>query len=134
MAAGSESTPAPRFAISRRVGRLLWRLALWLVALCLALALGFTLFAVNALPPLQPWHTVRLHEEFTAYKHADLDFAGYLKQEAKLFDEYRDTVSKWDLNDEAFAHSRFNPDGVMNRLAEGAPFNRTSIFGIGSFL
>ena len=114
-----------RWGIPRRVGRLLWKLALWLVALCLAIALGFTLFAVNALPPLHPWHTVRLHEEFTAIKHADLNFDGYLQQEAKLFEEYRDTVSKWDLRDEAFAHSRFNPAGLMNRLAEGAPYNRT---------
>lgn len=121
----SEPAPAPRVAIPRRVARLLWRAAKWAVALCLAIALGFTLYAVNALPPLQAWHTERLHEEFSAYKHADLDFDGYLKQEAKLFEEYRNTVSKWDLNDEAFAHSRFNPEGVMNRLAEGAPYNRS---------
>jgi alpha-beta hydrolase superfamily lysophospholipase len=121
----SEPPLAPRWVIPRRLGRLLWRLAVWLVALCLAIALGFTLFAVNTLPPLQPWHTVRLHEEFSAYKHADLDFDGYLKQEAKLFEEYRSTVSKWDRQDEAFAHSRFNPAGMMNRLAEGAPYNRT---------
>ena len=125
MTAMSDPDPARRFAITRRVARLLWKLALWLLALCLAIALGFALYAVNALPPLQPWHTVRLHEEFTATKHADLDFAGYLKQEARLFEEYRDTVSKWDVNDVTFAHSRFNPVGLMNRLAEGAPYNRS---------
>ena len=62
--------------------RLLLRLAAGAVALCLAIALGFALYAGNALPPLQPWHTVRLHEQFTAAKHSDLDFDGYLKQEA----------------------------------------------------
>lgn len=125
MTALSDLGPAPRFAITRRATRLLWKLALWLLALCLAIAFGFTLYAVNALPPLQPWHTARLHEEFTAARHADLDFAGYLEQEARLFDEYRDTVAQWDLSDEAFAFSRFNPHGLTNRLAEGAPYNRS---------
>lgn len=117
-------TPTTK-TLPRRVLRLLWRAAGWAAALCLAIAFGFTLYAVGTLPPLEAWHTVRLHEEFTAAKHADLDFDGYLKQEAKLFDEYRATVAGWDRRDEAFVYSRFNPGGAMNRLAEGAPFNRT---------
>ncbi|HQR72637.1 MAG TPA: hypothetical protein PLE54_18700, partial [Burkholderiaceae bacterium] len=45
-----------------------------LLALCLAIALGFTLYAVSALPPLQPWHTERLTGEYTALGQGDLDF------------------------------------------------------------
>ena len=42
------------------------RLATLLGVLALTLALGFTLFAVSALPPLQPWHTELLRNEFDA--------------------------------------------------------------------
>jgi hypothetical protein len=97
----------------------------WLLSISLAIAFGFTLYAVAALPPLQPWHTERLHEEFSARRHADLDFDGYLKREARLFAEFRDTVEKWDATDDAFASSRFNRSGVLNRLVEGAPYNRS---------
>ena len=39
------------------------RLVALMVVLALTLALGFTLFAVSALPPLQPWHTELLRSE-----------------------------------------------------------------------
>ena len=55
--------------------------------MALTLALGFTLFAVSALPPLQPWHTELLRNEFDADRHRELDFAGYQRLEALLFDE-----------------------------------------------
>lgn len=96
-----------------------------LVAVCLAIALGFTLYAVSALPPLQPWHTERLTSEYTALRHGDLDFAGYLRLEGRLFDELSRTVARWDHRDEAFIHSRFNPKGNLNVLADGAPYNRS---------
>ena len=96
-----------------------------LVAICLAIALGFTLYAVSALPPLQPWHTERLTSEYTALRHGDLDFAGYLQLEGRLFDELSRTVARWDRTDEAFAHSRFNPQGTLNVLADGARYNRS---------
>lgn len=96
-----------------------------LLALCLAIALGFTLYAVSALPPLQPWHTERLTGEYTALGQGDLDFAGYLQLEDRLFDEYSRAVARWDRTDEAFVHSRFNPQGTLNRLADGARYNRS---------
>lgn len=117
-----------------------------LVVLALTLALGFTLFAVNALPPLQPWHTELLRNEFDARKHKDLDFAGYQRLESMLFDELRAKTAQWAREgldascpplaavpvadcraeaDEAFRHSRFNHDGWLQQLAEGAPFNRS---------
>jgi alpha-beta hydrolase superfamily lysophospholipase len=109
--------------------RWLWRWLFWLAAaaaaLCAALALGFALYAVLALPPLQAWHQVRLDEEFSAPRDADLDFDGYLAREALLFAELSRTVAGWDRADEAFAQSRFNPDGMPASLADGAPFNRS---------
>jgi alpha-beta hydrolase superfamily lysophospholipase len=130
--------------------RTLWRwgsrLLALLVLLALTLALGFTLFAVNALPPLQPWHTELLRNEFDAGKHKDLDFAGYQRLESQLFDELHAKTAQWARDglapaclpvgevtaadcraeaDEAFRHSRFNQGGRLQRLVEGAPFNRS---------
>jgi alpha-beta hydrolase superfamily lysophospholipase len=109
---------------ARLLARWLWRGLLAVAGLCLAIALGFTLYAVGVLPPLQPWHTERLDEEFLAWKHADLDFEGYLQLEQRLFEELRTKVTTWP-QDEAFLHSRFNPDGVLIRLAAGSPHNRS---------
>jgi acetyl esterase/lipase len=112
--------------------------------------LGFTLFAVSALPPLQPWHTELLRNEFDADKHRDLDFAGYQRLEQRLFDELQAKTAQWardgidpacpkpaqppvpaapedcaSLADEAFRTSRFNSSGWVQRLVAGAPYNRS---------
>jgi alpha-beta hydrolase superfamily lysophospholipase len=122
------------------------RLLAVLLLLLLTLALGFTLYAVSALPPLQPWHTELLHHEFDARKHKDLDFAGYQRLEAQLFDELRTATTQWARDgldptcpplaeqpvadcraeaDEAFRNSRFNHAGWLHRLVDGAPYNRS---------
>ena len=122
------------------------RLLALLVLLALTLALGFTLYAVSALPPLQPWHTELLRNEFDARKHKDLDFAGYQRLEAQLFDELQAKTAQWARDgldpscpplaavpvadcraeaDEAFRNSRFNQGGWLQRLVDGAPFNRS---------
>ena len=111
--------------VATRTGRLLTRIALLLLALCLAVSVGFTLYAVSLLPPLQPWHTERLHEEFNALRHGDLDFDGYLKLETRLFEELRGTMAAWKNRDEIWTYSRFNPASPMMRLVEGAPYNRS---------
>ncbi len=110
---------------SRHALRWATRGVIALVAICLAIALGFTLYAVSSLPRLQPWHTERLHGEFTALKHGHLDFAGYLQLEGELFDELARTVARWNRTDEAFTHSRFYPQGPANVLADGARHNRS---------
>ena len=98
----------------------------WLVGLvCLAIVLGFTLYAVTMLPPLQPWHTERLSGEFSALRHGNLDFAGYRQLEDRLFAEYREKVDGWNQRDEAYLFSRFNPASPVSRLVDDAPFNRT---------
>ncbi len=124
-----------------RVARWAVRLVGWLLSIALAIALGFTLYAVTLLPPLRPWHTQLLKEEFDAQRDAGLDFAGYLQLEARLFGELHAKAQTWErdgldpdctpaprcatLAQEAFAYSRFNPQGPMQLLADGAPFNRS---------
>ena len=78
-----------------RIARWGLRLATWSLSIALALALGFTLYAVTALLPLEPWHTQQLKEEFDAQRHAGLDFEGYLRLEARLFDELRAKAEDW---------------------------------------
>jgi alpha-beta hydrolase superfamily lysophospholipase len=106
------------------MARLGLRLLKWTVLLGVAIVAGFSFFAVGALPDLQPWHTERLSGEFTAARDGKLDFEGYRKLEAGLFDEMRAKIERWD-KDEAFTYSRFNPSSGTSRLVEGAPYNRS---------
>lgn len=118
----------------RRLMRSLGRIVFWIVLLCLTLLTGYTLYALTALPPLQPWHTERLQQEFTASRHADLDFDGYLKREALLFEELAAKQAEWRTEragekgkalDAAWVDSRFNPKSQLMRLVDGAPYNRS---------
>ena len=112
-------------AAARCTTLLAFRLARLALIICLAIALGFTLYAVSALPKLEPWHTERLHEEFNAILHSKFDFNAYLQQEEKLFAEMREEIASWKANNEAYEFSRFNPKSPVNRLVDGAPYNRT---------
>jgi len=130
--------------LTRRVARWAWLLLALLAALALTLALGFTLYAVSVLPPLERWHTELLTGEFDATRHAGLDFAGYQRLEAALFAELRAKTEGWAREgldpacaraaaasdcvsqaDESFRNSRFNESGWLHRLADGAPYNRS---------
>lgn len=108
--------------------RRLIRWARWAVlavaGFCLAVALGFTLYAVGALPALSPWHTTRLDAEYSAVRDAELDFAGYQQLEERLFAELGAAVAGWPRS-EALATSRFAADSAVQRLAAGAPYNRS---------
>ncbi|MGL6110478.1 MAG: alpha/beta hydrolase [Rubrivivax sp.] len=128
-----------------RLWRWLLRLTAGFVAACLTLAMGFTLYALSALPPLQPWHTELLRKEFSAATHDGLDFAGYQKLEAELFDELALKTDAWARDGidascarfgtadascaasarEALTNSRFNRAGWLHRLVDGAPYNRS---------
>jgi alpha-beta hydrolase superfamily lysophospholipase len=111
--------------ILKRFGRLGLRLSALLFTLCLAIVVGFAIYAIGTLPPLQPWHTEILREEFSAQRDGDLDFNGYLKLEDRLFAEMRTKAAGWDTTNEAYIYSRFNPASRINRLVEGAPYNRS---------
>jgi alpha-beta hydrolase superfamily lysophospholipase len=105
----------------------LWgrRLAVTAVALCAAMIIGFAAYAVLAFPPLQPWHTEILTQEFSAERDGGLDFDGYLKLEDRMFAEMRAKTARWDRASEAYVYSRFNPASRTSLLAEGAPYNRS---------
>jgi len=111
--------------VVKRFGKLGLRIAALIVASCVAIMVGFAAYAVSMLPPLQPWHTEILSEEFKAQRDGDLDFNGYLKLENRLFAEMRAKEARWDRTSEAYVYSRFNPASKVNRLVEGAPYNRS---------
>ncbi len=127
-----------------RVLRWALRLAGGLLVLALAIAGGFTLYAVSTLPPLQPWHKQVLREEFSADQHAGLDFAGYQQLEARLFGELDATTAGWARDgldpacarqsassasraacatdaEDGFLYSRFNASGLPNRWSRARP-------------
>jgi len=111
--------------VMKQFGRLGLRLAALLFGLCMAILVGFAVYAVGTLPPLQPWHTEILTEEFSAERDGDLDFDGYLKLEDRLFAEMRAKAASWDRASEAYIYSRFNPTSRVNQLVAGAPHNRS---------
>ncbi len=121
------STSAWRRGISG-TSRFAWRWtrrALWtLLALLAALAVGFSSYAVLLLPDLAPWHTDILDHEFDARRDAQLDFAGYQALEGRLFDELKAWQAQH-ADTPGLRNSRFDPAGTSQRLAGGAPYNRS---------
>lgn len=104
---------------------MLLHIAKWFVIVCIAIVLGFTLYAVTMLPDLKPWHTTRLKNEFTALHHSQLNFDGYMKLEAKLFAQMDAEIATWDHRKQDFIYSRFNQNGPLQKLAGGSPYNRS---------
>ena len=120
----------------RRLITILWRLVVLPVAVLAAAVVGFSAYAVLTLAPLAPWHSLELKEEFEARRDGQLDFAGLLALEGRLFDELRHAkvLRSSDLAEEQ--SSRFSPGSWVARLtgapgdaASGdvytAPYNRT---------
>ncbi|HEX6853488.1 MAG TPA: alpha/beta hydrolase [Candidatus Polarisedimenticolaceae bacterium] len=87
-------------------------------AVVAAIAAGFLLYALEALPPLQPWHTERLEREFDADRDRGLDLDGYRRLEEELFAGIPDFGAR-------AAWTRWDPNGQVRRLAGDAPWNRT---------
>ena len=125
------------FSVSpHRLIKILRRLVVWPAAVLAAAVVGFSAYAVLALAPLAPWHSLELKEEFEARRDGQLDFAGLLALEGRLFDELRHAkvLRSSDLAEER--SSRFSPASWVARLtgAPGdagsgdvytAPYNRT---------
>jgi len=91
------------------------RLAVLIIAIVLAIAAGFTLYAIEVLPDLGPWHREKLSEEFSARKDSDLDFAGYLALEGRLFAEAKALIAEFPADSNGWTVSRYAPDGEMQR-------------------
>ena len=117
-------------AAAGHTGRLVLRLVKWTLIICLAIIAGFTLYAVNMLPPLQPWHKAHLKGEFMALTDSTIGFEEYMRRETALFKRMDDEIASWDQNNQAFLYSRFNAKGPLNKLVEGAPYNRSYRLGL----
>jgi len=94
------------------------------LALAAASVLDYTVYAVSALPPLRPRHSMIPKMEFYARRDGSLEFADYQQLERRLFAELDGTVAAWKRDDEALLHSRFNAAGVPRRPAGDAPCSR----------
>lgn len=116
-----------------RTTRFAWRwtqrAVLAVAALLAAVALGFSAYAMLVLPPLEPWHAQLLDGEFEAGEHDALDFAGYQRLEQALFAR----AAAWSAEHATHPRigaSRFAPQGTPQRLADGAPDNRSYRLGV----
>ena len=100
--------------------KILRSLFVWPAAVLAAAVVGFSAYAVLGLAPLAPWHSLDLKEEFEARRDAQLDFAGLLALEGRLFEELRraKVLRSSDLAEER--SSRFSPASWVARLT-GAP-------------
>jgi hypothetical protein len=119
-----------------RVIRILWRLAVWPVAVLTAAVIGFSAYAVLALEPLAPWHSLQLKQEFEARRDGQLDFSGLLALEGRLFDELRRAKALTRSDPAQGRSSRFSAGSWVARLTGAprdadpgdvysAPYNRT---------
>src|SRR5580704_8800025 len=99
----------------RRLMKILWRLVAWPVAVLAAAVVGFSAYAVLTLAPLASWHSLELKEEFEARRDGQLDFAGLLALEERLFNELRHAkvLRSSDLAEER--SSRFSPGSWIAR-------------------
>jgi len=112
-------------ALSRRLARRAIQAVLVVAGAGLAVMVGFAAYAVSTLPDLRPWHEERLKGEYSALLDADLGFDGYLSLEEQLFASARRQAAGWAGLGESYAYSRFNPAGMPQALAAGAPYNRS---------
>jgi len=99
----------------RRLITILWRLVVLPVAVLVAAVVGFSAYAVLALAPLAPWHSLELKEEFQAQRDGHLDFAGLLALEGRLFDELRRAKGLRSGDPAEERSSRFSPASWIGR-------------------
>jgi alpha-beta hydrolase superfamily lysophospholipase len=104
----------------------------WLAgALALAAAVFATVvsvFAVQArlrLPDLEPWHRLRLQEEFRAGRKDLRTFDDYLRLEERLFAELRSRLLDDPQAVDPYVLGRYHPGSVPARLALETPYNRS---------
>lgn len=120
----------------RRLIRILRRLVVWPAAVLIAAVVGFSAYAVLALEPLAPWHSLQLEQEFEARRDGQLDFSGLLALEGRLFDELRRAKALRNSDPAQGRSSRFSAGSWVARLTGAprdadpgdvysAPYNRT---------
>lgn len=102
--------PARR-PLPRRLLRFAGLAVSWVLGALFAVAIGDALYSTT-LPPLRPWHTTELRNEFTARQAGGgYGWDDWLAQEARLFDEVRALrAAHFDPAQDA-PISRYAPDG-----------------------
>ncbi len=95
--------------------RLLKRLGLWALIAALGFLTGVIVLYVlwvRSGPPVQPWHTVELEEEFSADRADEIrSFRDYQALEARLFNE---------LDEKVYAKTPVGPDQILNRFSSAS--------------
>ena len=110
----------------------MWRFAFRLTRFAaVAVASAFAAFVVGdawlsrSLPDLEPWHRVAPEGEVTAAELAELDFAGYLAREARLFRALDLQVSAGWSADDPRTLNRFRPGSLSNPRRFDQNYNRS---------
>jgi alpha-beta hydrolase superfamily lysophospholipase len=111
-----------------RATRLVIHAVVFLVAIVAAVAVGFAAQAWWRHPDLEPWHTVRLADEFKAGAGAARTLAEYVAQERRLFAELRRTVYALARAD-ASELDRYSAGSLAARIALETSGNRTHELG-----
>ncbi len=102
---------------------------LLLAAIVAAVAVGFAAQAWWRHPDLDPWHTVRLVNEFKAGSKAPRTFAEYIAQEDRLFAELRQKVYASSARAEPSELERYSTGTLAARIALDTSGNRTHELG-----
>ena len=78
------------------------------------------------LAELRVWHTVELESEYRARRDGNIDeFAAYLAQEQRVFDELNEKIHSTMPADEQSVLSRYSQDSRFNSQHHGTNWNRT---------
>jgi hypothetical protein len=104
----------------------------WGLALVVAIVIGLGTLCIGecADQPLEPWHTVRLSEEFDARMLGDevQDFDDYLALEDRLFSELRDKVYSKVETGPAYVLARYSNGSAADPATREPEYNRSFEF------
>ena len=104
----------------------------WGLALVVAIVIGLGTLCIGecADQPLEPWHTVRLSEEFDARMLGDevQDFDDYLALEDRLFSELRDKVYSKVETGPAYVLARYSNGSAADPATREPDYNRSFEF------
>jgi alpha-beta hydrolase superfamily lysophospholipase len=112
-----------------RTTRLVIQATVFLAAIVAAVAIGFAAQAWWRHPDLDPWHTVRLVNEFKAGPGAPRTLPEYIAQEERLFAELRQTIYASSPRADASELERYSAATLAARIALDTQGNRTHELG-----
>jgi alpha-beta hydrolase superfamily lysophospholipase len=106
--------------------RHLLRAVLYVTLGSLVGAIGLYIYLMKDRPDLQAWHTVRLDEEFTAYKlDAVRDFHDYLGLEERLFRQLEEKLYATTVQGPLHELNRYEKDSLADPTSKPVNWNRS---------